>query len=112
MRRKTNKLISREGKTVYVKEAVEENKEISQGNDEFDGADKEFEEACAEDFAFDRARTEESAARSRLQRARNMDRYATGTANDPEEEDEEENLEGNCKQLATNPIGESCGREK
>ena len=41
-----------------------------------------------------------------------MYRYATGTSNDPEEEDEEEYLEGNCKQLATNHIGGSRSWEK
>ena len=61
---------------------------------------------------FYRARTEESAARARLQRARNMAGYVTGTANDPEEEEEEKNSEGNRKQLATNPIGGSRGWEK
>ena len=35
--------------------------------------------------------------------------YATRTANYTEEEEEEENLEGNCKQPATNPIGGSRG---
>ena len=38
--------------------------------------------------------------------------YATGTANDPKEDKEEENTEGNCKQPATNPIGGSRGWEK
>ena len=38
--------------------------------------------------------------------------YATGTENDPKEEEEEENLEGNRKQPATNPIGGSHGWEK
>ena len=41
-----------------------------------------------------------------------MDGYATGTANDPEEEEEGENLEGNLKQPATNPIGGSRSWEK
>ena len=38
--------------------------------------------------------------------------YATGTANYPKEEEEEENSEGNCKEPATNSIGGSCGWEK
>ena len=38
--------------------------------------------------------------------------YATGIANDLEEEEEEENLEGNCKQPETNHIGGSRGWEK
>ena len=33
-----------------------------------------------------------------------MDSYATGTANDPEEEEVEENAEGNRKQPVLNPI--------
>ena len=82
---KTNKLISQEGKRGYGKEAAEETKGISQGNDEFDGADDKFEEACVEEIAFDRARAEESVSRARSQRARNMDGYATGTVNDPKE---------------------------
>ena len=36
---KTNKLISQEGKKDYGEEAAEETKEISQGNDKFNGAD-------------------------------------------------------------------------
>ena len=43
---------------------AEDIKEISQGDDEFDRGDDEFEEACAKEIAFDRARAEESAARS------------------------------------------------
>ena len=38
--------------------------------------------------------------------------YALGTSKDPEDEEEEENTEGNCKQPATNPIGVSHGWEK
>ena len=41
-----------------------------------------------------------------------MARYKTGTENYPEEEEEEEKLEGNCKQPETNPIGGSRGWEK
>ena len=63
----------------------------------------------AGDIAFNRVRTEESAARSRSQKARSMVRYKTGTENDPKEEEEEENLEGNRKQPATKPIRISCG---
>ena len=40
MSAKTNKLISQEDKKDYGKEAAEETKETSQGNDEFDGGDK------------------------------------------------------------------------
>ena len=78
-------LINQEGKRDYVEEAAEETKKISQGDDEFDGADDEFEEERAEEIAFDRELAEESVARARSKRARNMDGYATGTANDPEE---------------------------
>ena len=38
--------------------------------------------------------------------------YATGTLKYPNEEEEEENSEGNCKQPATAPIGGSRGCEK
>ena len=41
------------------------------------------------------ARAEESVARARSQKARSMAGYKTGTANYPEEEEEEENPEGN-----------------
>ena len=65
-----------------------------------------------EEIAFDRACAEESAARARSQKARRMTRYTTGKAKNPEEEEGKENLEGNCKQLLTNPIGGSRGWEK
>ena len=41
----------------YVEEAVEVARALSQGDEEFDGADDEFEEARAEENAFDAART-------------------------------------------------------
>ena len=62
---KTDNPISQEGKRDYGEEEAEEIKEISQGDDEFNGADDEFEEARAEEIAFDRVRAEESAARAR-----------------------------------------------
>ena len=49
---KPNKLISQESRKYYGKEAAEETKALSQGDDEFDGADDEFEEARAEENAF------------------------------------------------------------
>ena len=91
MSEKINKLISKEAKKDYSEEAAEDIKEISQGDDDFDGADVEFEEARAEENEFNRARAEESAARARSQRSRNMAGYATGKVNDPKEEGEEEN---------------------
>ena len=45
---KTNKLIIQEGKKDYGEEAAEETKQTIQGNDEFNGEDKEFEAAHAE----------------------------------------------------------------
>ena len=39
---KTNNLIRQEGKKDYGEEAAEETKEISQGDDEFNGADDDF----------------------------------------------------------------------
>ena len=86
MSAKTNKLIIQEGKEDYGKEATEETKETIQGDEKFDGKDEEFEAACAEEIAFDRARAEESAARARSHKARSMAGYKTGTENDPEEE--------------------------
>ena len=87
MSSKTNKLISQKSKKDYGKEAAEETKALSQGDNKFNRADDEFKEARAEDNAFDRARAEESTARARLQRARKMAGYVTGTANDPDEEE-------------------------
>ena len=55
MSRKTNKLISQEVKRDYSEEAVGKTKEISQGDDELNGADNEFEESRAEEIAFYRA---------------------------------------------------------
>ena len=42
-------------------------------------------------------RAEESAVRSHLQRVGNLAGCATGTANDTNEDEEEENVAGNCK---------------
>ena len=86
MSAKTNKLIIQEGNKDYSEKGAEETKKTSQGEDEFGGEDEEFEEARAEEIAFYRAHAENSAARVRLQKARNMDGYKTGTENDPEEE--------------------------
>ena len=88
---KTNKLISQEISKDYGEEAADETKALSQEDDKFDGAGEEFEESRAEENAFDAVCAEERAARAHLQMARNMDGYATGTANDPEEGEEEEN---------------------
>ena len=54
----------------------------------------------------------ESAARARSQRSKNMAGYATGMTNKPEEDEEEENAAGNCKQTARNPVGGSHGRSE
>ena len=56
---------------------------MSQGKDEFDGADDEFEKARAEDNAFDAVRAEDSATRARSQRSSNMSGCAVVTANEP-----------------------------
>ena len=53
---------------------------LSQGNGKFEGANDEFEEACAEENAFDAARAEESALMAHSQREREITGYATGTA--------------------------------
>ena len=52
---KTNKLIIQEGKKDYCEEAAEDTKKTSQGNDEFDGGDKYFEEARTKEIAFNKA---------------------------------------------------------
>ena len=62
---KTNKLISQESRKDYGEEAAEETKALSQGDNEFDRADDEFEEACTEENALYEARAEESATRAR-----------------------------------------------
>ena len=72
----------------YDNEAVEGAAAILQGDDEFYGADNKFEESRAEENAFNAIRTEESAARERLQRAGNLSGHATGTENKPEEDKE------------------------
>ena len=78
---KTNKLVNQESSENYDDEAVEGATAISQGDGKFDGADDGFEEARAEENVFDAARAEESAARSRSQRAGNLAGHATRTAN-------------------------------
>ena len=62
---------------------------MSQGDEGFNREDDEFEEARAEENAFDAACAEERATRASSQRVGNMAGYATATANDPEEEEEE-----------------------
>ena len=113
---KTKKLMNQDSRDDYGNEKAEGATAISQGDDEFDGADNkfdeaddEFEEARAEEKAFDTARVDESMARARSQRGGNLAGYATGTANNPEEDKEEENAEGNHKQPARNPVGISHG---
>ena len=94
MRGKKNKLTSQGRMKDYGEEAAKETKALSQGDNEFDGADNKFKEACAEENAFDTVRAEESATREHSWRARNMSGYATGTMNEPKEEEEEENADG------------------
>ena len=89
----------------YGKEAAEGATSILLGDDEFDRADDKLEEARVEENAFDAARGEEITVRARSQMAGNLPGYATGTANKPEEDDEEENAAGNRKQPARNPAG-------
>ena len=98
---KTKKLMNQEIREDYGDEATEGTASIFQGDDEFNGADGEFEEECAEENEFDAARAEERAARERSQRAGNLDGYAMGTADDPKED---EGAAGNREQLARNPV--------
>ena len=86
---KTNNMISQEIRKDYSEEAAEDNKVLAQGNDEFDGVDNEFKESHAGENVFDRERAEERATRARSKRASKMAKYATGTANDTKEEEEE-----------------------
>ena len=61
---KTNKLISHEDKKEYSKEAAEETKESSHGDNKFYRWDEEFKEARTKEIAFNKAHVEESAARA------------------------------------------------
>ena len=67
MSAKTIKLIIQEVNKYYCKEAAEDTKETSQGDDKLNGGEEEFEEARAEEISFDRARAEESAARAHIE---------------------------------------------
>ena len=78
---KTNRLVNQEGREIYGNEATEDATEILQGDDEFVGADDEFEAA----------RAYESAASSRLQRSGNLAGHATGKVINHKEEKTEEN---------------------
>ena len=109
---KGKKLISQEIRKDDGKEAAEGTKALSQGNDEFNEMEDKFEEARAEENTFNTARAEESAARARSQRVGDMSGYATGTPNNPKEEEEEVNAEGNIKQPARNPFEGSHGWAK
>ena len=51
----------------------------------------------------------ESVARACSEKAGNLAGYATGMANKPGEDEEEEYAEGNCKKPERNPIGISHG---
>ena len=82
---------------------------ISQGDEEFNGADDEFEAARAEDNAFNAERVEDSAERARSQRVGNLDGHVTGTTNERKEDKSEGNAAGNCTQLARNPVGGGHG---
>ena len=53
----------------------------------------------------------ERVARARSEKRRNLDGYATGLSNEPEEEEEEEYAEGNRKQPTRNPVGRNKGWE-
>ena len=53
----------------------------------------------------------ESATWARSKRAGNLDRYATGLSNKPEEEEEEEYAAGNRKNPERNPVGVNQGWE-
>ena len=75
MSAKTNKLTIQEGKKDYGKEAAEDTKETSQGDNEFYGGDEEFKEARTEDIALDMSRAEERTEKASSQKARIMARY-------------------------------------
>ena len=60
---------------------------LSQGDDGFNGADDKFKKTGAEENTFNAERVEESVARERSQRARNIAGNVTETENDPKEEE-------------------------
>ena len=71
MNGKTDIMVNQEVRESYDNEAAEGATAIFQGDDDFVGAENEFEAACAE----------ESAARTRSKRAGNMSGHAAGTEN-------------------------------
>ena len=94
-----NILLKQEGRESYGDEAVEGATAILQGDDEFVGADDEFEAACAG----------ESATRARSQRAVNLSGHATGTANECEDDKAEENTARNRTRPLGNPVEQVTG---
>ena len=96
---KMNILLKQEGRESYGDEAVEGATAILQGDDEFVGADDEFEAACAG----------ESATRARSQRAVNLSGHATGTANECEDDKAEENTARNRTRPLGNPVEQVTG---
>ena len=61
------------------------------------------------DDKFEASFVEESAARSRLQRAGNLDGHTTGTATKRKEYKAEENAVSNHMQPARNPVDQATG---
>ena len=72
---KTNRQVNQGGRESYGDEALEGATSILQGNDEF----------VVEDYKFKASFAEESTARSRSQRAGNLARHTSGTANERKE---------------------------
>ena len=69
---KTNILVNQEGRDIYGDKDVDGATAISQGENEFIGADDKFEAACAE----------ESVSRACSQRSGKLDGHATATSNE------------------------------
>ena len=78
---KTNILVNQESRESYGNKAAEVATVILKGENEFDGADDKFEEACAEKNMFDTSHAKESATRAHSQREGNLARHVTGKEN-------------------------------
>ena len=101
--------MNQESREDYGDEAMEGATAILQGNNKFNGSDEKIEEARAEENALYSSSAEDSSAMACSQRARNLGGYAIGTANKPEEDEEEKNATGNRKQPTSKPVQVSHG---
>ena len=109
---KTNRLVNQESRESYGDKTAEGDTSISQGDDEFIGAENKFVAARAEQNVFDAAHAEESETRACSQRAGNLAKRATGKANKREEDEADGNAAGNHTQSTRNPVEQATGEVK